>query len=103
MCNNPDDLQDIYALLKLDKNKKKIFEGDVFQLEDDIIAVVIFRDGSFRLEEYGLTGTYTESGWDECGGGWDVIDCSPIDWYTLADMEVVGNIHDNPELIKGYT
>ena len=87
---------------KLDKNKKKIFEGDIFRLEDDIVAVVIFSDGCFRLEEYGLRGMYTESGWDECGGGWDIIDCSPIDWYTLIDMEVVGNIHDNPELLKGY-
>jgi hypothetical protein len=87
---------------KLDKNKKKIFEGDIFHIEDDSFAVVIFRDGCFRLEEYGLQGTYTESGWDECGGGYGVIDCSPIDWYTLFDMEVIGNIHDNPELLKGY-
>ena len=87
---------------KLDRNKNKIFEGDIFHIEDDIFAVVIFMDGSFRLEEYGLQGTYTESGWDECGGGYGVIDCSPIDWYTLIDMEVIGNIHDNPELLSGY-
>ena len=84
---------------KLDKNKKKIFEGDIFQLEDDIFAVVIFKDGCFRLEEYGLCGTWTESGYDECGGGYGIIDCEPIDWYSLFDMEVIGNIHDNPELI----
>lgn len=84
-----------------DKNGKKIFEGDIFHLDDEVVAVVIFQNGSFRLEEYGLTGTFTESGFDECGGGWDVIDCSPIDWYTINNMEIIGNIHDNPELLEG--
>lgn len=84
-----------------DKNGTKIFEGDVFQLEDDINAVVIFHDGSFRLESHGLCGAWTESGFDECGGGYGIIDCDPIDWYTIYDMEVIGNIHDNPDLLKG--
>lgn len=83
-----------------DKNGKKIFEGDVLPIEDEIIAVVIFRDGCFRLEEYGLSGAWTESGFDECGGGWDIIECSPIDWYSTYDMEVIDNIHDNPELLE---
>ena len=84
-----------------DKNGKRIFEGDIFHLDDEIVAVVIFQNGCFRLEEYGIRGAFTESGFDECGGGWDVIDCSPIDWYTVNDMEIIGNIHDNPELLKG--
>ena len=83
-----------------DKNGKKIFEGDIFSIEDEIVAVVIFKDGCFRMEEYGLCGTWTESGFDECGGGWGVIQCDPIDWYTIIDMEVIGNIHDNPELLE---
>ena len=83
----------------VDKNDKQIFEGDIFQLEDDVVAVVVFSDGCFRLEEYGLCGTWTESGYDECGGGYGIIECEPIDWYFLKDMEVIGNIHDNPDLI----
>ena len=82
-----------------DKNGKKIFEGDIFHFEDDIFAMVVFRDGGFKLEEYGLRGTWTESGYDECGGGYGILDCSPIDWYTLIKLEVIGNIYDNPELI----
>ena len=84
-----------------DKNGKKIFEGDILPIEDEIVAVVIFQDGCFRLEEYGLCGTWTESGFDECGGGWGIIECDPIDWYTIGDMEVIGNIYDNPELLGG--
>lgn len=84
-----------------DKNGKKIFEGDVLPIEDEIVAVVIFKDGCFRMEEYGLCGAWTESGFDECGGGWGIIECEPIDWYTVGDMEIIGNIHDNPELIGG--
>ena len=84
-----------------DKNGKKIFEGDIFPIEDEIIAVVIFKNGCFRMEEYGLCGAWTESGFDECGGGWGIIECCPIDWYNIIDMEVIGNIHDNPELLGG--
>ena len=84
-----------------DKNGKLIFEGDIFSIEDEIVAVVIFQDGCFRMEEYGLCGTWTESGFDECGGGWGVIQCDPIDWYTIGDMEAIGNVTDNPELLKG--
>ena len=83
------------------KNGKLIFEGDMFSIEDEIVAVVIFKDGCFRMEEYGLCGTWTESVFDECGGGWGIIQCDPIDWYTIGDMENIGNITDNPELLKG--
>jgi uncharacterized phage protein (TIGR01671 family) len=82
-----------------DKNGKKIFEGDILPIEDEIVADVIFKDGCFRMEEYGLCGAWTESGFDECGGGWGIIECDPIDWYTVRDMEVIGNIHDNSELL----
>jgi hypothetical protein len=84
-----------------DKNGRKIFEGDMFRMDEDDIAVVIFKDGCFRLEIHGLCGTWTESGFDECGGGYGIIECDPIDWYYIKDMDVIGNIHDNPELLKG--
>ena len=86
----------------LDKNDQRIFEGDLFRDEsEDLTAVVIFKDGCFRLEWRGITGTWTESGFDECGGGWGIVDCEPIDYWHIKDMEVIGNIHDNPELLEG--
>jgi hypothetical protein len=79
-----------------DKNGKKIFEGDLFYA-DEMTAVVIFKDGSFRLEWHGITGTLTEAGYDECGGGYGIVECEPIDWVYIHDMEVIGNIYDSPK------
>ena len=85
---------------EVDKNGKRVFEGDLFQ-DDDTVCVVIFKSGCFRLEWRGITGTRTESGYDECGGGWGIVDCEPIDYWYIKDMEVIGNIHDNPKLLEG--
>lgn len=86
----------------VDKDDKRIFEGDLFRDEsEDLTAVVIFKDGCFRLEWHGITGTWTESGFDECGGGYGITECEPVDYWYVHDMEVIGNIHDNPELLEG--
>lgn len=84
----------------VDRNGNKIFEGDIFLLDCDLLAIVIFKCGSYCLEVRGFCGCFTESGYDECGGGFGVIECEPIDWYCIRDMETLGNIHDNPELLK---
>lgn len=87
-----------------DKNGKLIFEGDAFVLDDEFVGVIIYQDGSFGLQLYGWRGTYTESGFDECGGGWGIIETEPIYWDYVRDMQVVGNVHDVhalPELLGG--
>lgn len=84
-----------------DKNGKKIFEGDVFREEDDLVCVVVFKGGCFCLEWYGCPGIYTESGYDECGGEWGIVDCETVDMYNFNLIEVIGNIHDDPELLEG--
>ena len=63
-----------------DKNGKKIFEGDIVNFSD-ILYYIVFADGCFRI---GRNGQYS---------------------YTLHNIhsafEIIGNIHDNPELLKG--
>ena len=71
-----------------DKNGKRIFEGDVakvLQGKDKDIAYVGFENGAFML--YPKTGNiYERTLWSY--------------WYNDWDVEVIGNIHDNPELLE---
>ena len=85
-----------------DKNGTKIFEGDIFvDKEDEIASVVEFRNGMFCLVDYGITGALMPYGYDETAGGFGECDCQPMDNYNIYTMQIDGNIHDNPELLKG--
>lgn len=83
----------------LDKAGKRVFEGDVFQ-DEDLTGVVKFRGGSFLLEWSGRKGQWTEDGFDVCGGEYGVVECEPLDFYYIHEMERTGNIHDNHELLE---
>lgn len=76
-----------YTGLK-DKNGKRIFAGDVakvLQGKDKDIAYVGFENGAFML--YPKTGNiYERTLWEY--------------WYNDWDVEVIGNITDNPELLE---
>ena len=60
-----------YTGLK-DLNGKPIYENDVLKSEGGNIEVVIYIDGRFE----------------------------PVFWYDEENCEVIGNIHENPELLE---
>ena len=70
-----------YTGLK-DKNGKKIFEGDIFSLGDKkILYIVEWIDNGFEGRQSGNSSTVGLTYWNR-------------------DIEVIGNIYDNPELLK---
>ena len=72
-----------------DKNGVQIFEGDVvtglFLYALPINGCVGFREGAFGLH-------WMRGGWEEF---------TPFTSMCHVEFEIIGNIHDNPELMGG--
>ena len=73
-----------------DKNGKRIFEGDILRLayhpEEDVI--IEWHDGRFKFRKRNKPKDY----------GYESLCCVQ---NTVDYLKVIGNIHDNPELLKG--
>lgn len=75
-----------------DKNGKPIFEGDVLR-RDDVTGSVLYSDESCRfLFRWKRFDRYRPDCFKNCG---------LTDYAMFRDMEIIGNIHDNPELLEG--
>ena len=68
-----------YTGLK-DRNMKEIYEGDIVKYKN-MLGKIIFLQGAFQLSDF-----YDEEEW--------------ILGYINEDLEVIGNIYDNPELLE---
>ena len=86
-----------YTGLK-DKNGNKIFEGDIVKYKYSSSFISNIEDGEYITEEIKTV--------KFCDGRFYPIpfveDCADSYYsYGLFDFEVIGNIHDNPDLLKG--
>ena len=79
-----------------DKNGRKIFEGDIIHLE---YSQVFF--GGMYFGEYTAEVSYKEGCFitDGTNNG-DEIE-TPLSGFDNDEVEIIGNIHDNPELLGG--
>lgn len=78
----------------MDKNGKRIFEGDIIRHYDDNPYAGIEEKGVVFWDEEFLCFRRTSNGGFHHG---------KVDTYRLSakcDYEVIGNIHDNPELLR---
>jgi uncharacterized phage protein (TIGR01671 family) len=86
-----------YTGLK-DKNGKEIYEGDIF-IDDEfqLTYICVFEEGCFCLKCYGFVERYVSD--NATNEFWEEINCDPISFYEIKNMEIIGNIYENPELL----
>ena len=73
-----------------DKNGKKIFEGDILRTGTRM-GYILFEKGCFR---------FRWKNFDKYRGDFFKT-CIITEYGSFRGLEVIGNIHDNPELLKG--
>lgn len=82
----------------LDKNGKEIYEGDFVEwCFFDCQQREHFLRGNIKWHQGGFILNITENDFENAG----YYAISDLSTDTESDVEILGNVHDNPELLKG--
>lgn len=97
-----------------DKNGKLIFEGDIFRFPDEVWLSYYTSCGteysSWEVENYGVVGFCEDLGrfdfiqykFDENSVEADLHENREMEFYEfVSKLEIIGDIHDHPELLEG--
>ena len=89
-----------------DKNGRKIFEGDIVEYNDGFDyfkGEVVFENGAFGVGSYEVIG-FSSGYCDNFANLWQLFwNQEVIDEAELYYCVVIGNIHDNPELMEAQS
>lgn len=96
-----------------DKNGTRIFEGDIFEFDDEVWESHYTSCGteydSCEIKNYGVVGfdedrscfDFVQYKFNENSVEADLHENHDIEFAEfVSELEVIGNIHDNPELIR---
>ena len=115
-CNeiNPETLCQFIGLK--DKNGRRIFEGDIFEFDDEVWESSYTSCGteynSWNIKNYGVVGYCDESArydftkykYNENSVEANLHENNALDFAEfVSELGVIGNIFDNPELLKEET
>jgi uncharacterized phage protein (TIGR01671 family) len=79
-----------------DKNNKPIFESDVVLIHPDKVEKRVVEYGMQNIDAYVGYGWNLWSGYNDEGNGYE-----PNDKELVRSFEVIGNVYEHPELLKG--